>query len=141
MKNAKVTILPAEVKSINYNNTFKQTPGEPIKLTVKPPKFVFQLNPATPTTARVIVTIDVSDEEKDLTLTMELVSVVVASTFIDNMETVIQKKYLPVIMQSVAEKVRSVTANMGININLPLPQFLYEAESDSSNPDDSLYFN
>lgn len=137
MKSAKITLNPPEIKSINYNNTFAQKPGEPIKLAVKT-QVGIKMNPAAPTTAMVIVKTTVGDEEKNLTLDLETMTLVVASTFVDNLDQIIQKQYLPILMLSVNEKVRSVTANMGINLKLPTPQLDYEEGNDSS---DSLYFN
>ena len=97
-----------------------------------------KLNPAAPTTAMVLVKTTVGDEEKNLTLEIETMTLVVASTFVDNLDEIIKKQYLPILMISVNEKVRSVTATMGINLKLPNPQLDYEEGND---PTDSLYFN
>lgn len=137
MKNAKITLNPPEIKSIAFNNTFAQKPGQPIKLAVKT-QVGIKLNPAAPTTAMVLVKTTVGDEEKNLTLEIETMTLVVASTFVDNLDEIIKKQYLPILMISVNEKVRSVTATMGINLKLPNPQLDYEEGND---PTDSLYFN
>ena len=34
MKSAKITINPPEIKSVTYGNTFRQKPGQPMKLTI-----------------------------------------------------------------------------------------------------------
>ena len=61
MKTAKITLNPPEIRSISYNNTFRQKPGQPLKMTIKSQATV-KTNPAAPTTAMVFVKITASDE-------------------------------------------------------------------------------
>ena len=76
---------------LKYDNTFASKPGEPLKLSVKVQTAV-QLNPAAPTTAMVLVHYECSDEEKKLiTMEMDTLTPVNASTFVDNLDEVIKK--------------------------------------------------
>lgn len=133
MKTAKITLNPPEIKSISYNNTFRQKPGQPLKMTVKSQVSV-KTNPAAPTTAMVLVKITASDEEQNLSLELETMTLAVASTFVDNLDDVLKQKYLPIIMMVVNEKIRSISASMGLNLRLPNPQLDYQEASEGEAP-------
>lgn len=120
MANIKVAINPPDVKSISYNNTFKQA-GKPIPLQVKTSVGV-KLNPSSPTTAVVITKVDVSDEEQNIAFTAELLTGVSVSTFVDNLDEFLKKNYMSIIMTGVNERVRSISTSMGINFKLPVIQ-------------------
>ncbi len=133
MKTAKITLNPPEIKSISYNNTFRQKAGQPLKMTIKSQATV-KTNPAAPTTAMVLVRIIASDEEQNLSLELETMTLAVASTFIDNIDDVLKAQYLPIIMMGVNEKIRSLTANLGLNLRLPTPQLDYREEPETEAP-------
>lgn len=133
MKTAKITLNPPEIKSISYNNTFRQKPGQPLKMTIKSQATV-KTNPAAPTTAMVLVKIAAIDEEQNLSLEVETMTLAVASTFIDNIDDVLKARYLPIIMMGVNEKIRSLTATLGLNLRLPIPQLDYREEPEMEAP-------
>ena len=120
MANVKVAINPPDVKSITYNNTFKQA-GKPIPLQVKTGIGV-KLNPASPTTAVVITKVDVADEEKNIVFNVEMFTGITVSTFVDNLDEFIKKNYMGVIMTAVNEKIRGISATMGLAFKLPILQ-------------------
>lgn len=138
MKSAKITINPPEIKSASYNNTFRQKPGQPMKLTIKSQVNV-QTNPAAPTTAMAMVRVTAADEESNLSLTLETMTLVSASTFVDNLDDVIKAQYMPVIMMAVNEKIRHISASLGMNLRLPNPQLDYTEAGDSSQ--DPIYLS
>lgn len=133
MKTAKITLNPPEIKSISYNNTFRQKPGQPLKMTIKSQVSV-KTNPAAPTTAMVFVKVTADDEDKNLTLELETMTFATASTFIDNLDDILKKQYLPVIMMGVNEKIRGISASMGLNLRLPNPQLDYRETSEPEDP-------
>lgn len=133
MKTAKITLNPPEVKSISFQNTFKQQPGQPMKLTIKTQVNV-KTNPAAPTTAVAGIKITAEDEEKNMSLEIETLTMAVASTFIDNLDDIIKEKYMPAIMLSVNEKIRSITASFGLTLRLASPQLDYSEGSEAEGP-------
>ncbi len=122
MKNVQVTINPTEVRSVNYANAFSKKPGEKISLSVKSEASI-KLNPANPVVAIVVVKVIVEDPDKCIQMTIETITGVTVSTFIDNLDQFIKEKYLPVIIMSANEKVRAVSAMMGTPIKIPNPRF------------------
>lgn len=131
MKSAKITINPPEIKSVTYGNTFRQKPGQPMKLTIKSQVNV-QTNPAAPTTAIAMVKITAADEESNLTLSLETMTLVSASTFVDNLDDVVKAQYMPIIMMAVNEKIRNISSTLGMNLRLPNPQLDYTEAGESS---------
>lgn len=131
MKSAKITINPPEIKSVSYNNTFRQKPGQPMKLTIKSQVNV-QTNPAAPTTAMAMVKVTAADEAENLSLTLETMTLVSASTFIDNLDDVVKTKYMPIIMMAVNEKIRHISSTLGMNLRLPNPQLDYTEGGESN---------
>ena len=133
MKTAKITLNPPEIKSISYNNTFRQKAGQPLKMTVKSQVSV-KTNPAAPTTAMALVKITAGDEEKNLSFEVETMTLAVASTFVDNLDDVLKTQYLPILMMAVNEKIRSVSVAMGLNLRLPNPQLDYRETPEAEAP-------
>lgn len=122
MKNIQVTINPTEIKSLSFNNTFTQKPGERIELQVKS-EAAIKLNPTNPVAAVVLVKVVVQDAAQSITMQLETITGVVVSTFVDNLDQFIKNSYLPIIMMSANEKIRSVSSMMGIPIKVPNPKF------------------
>lgn len=133
MKTAKITLNPPEIKSISYNNSFRQKAGQPLKMTLKSQVSV-KTNPAAPTTAMALVKITADDEDKNLSFEVETMTLAVASTFVDNLDDVLKTQYLPVLMMAVNEKIRSVSAAMGLNLRLPNPQLNYRETPETESP-------
>ena len=133
MKDVKMSIGSPNIKSLKFNNTFATKPGESLKLSVKVQTAV-QLNPAAPTTAMVLVHYECCDEEKKL-ITMELdtLTPVNASTFVDNLDEVIKKNYINHVMVGVNEKIRMVSQVVGVTIQTPPIPFQYGDSQDSVN--------
>ena len=131
MKSAKITINPPEIKSVSYNNTFRQKPGQPMKLTIKSQVNV-QTNPAAPTTAVAMVKIMAQDEAENLSLTLETMTLGSASTFVDNLDDVVKTQYMPIIMMAVNEKIRNISSTLGMNLRLPNPQLDYTEDGEST---------
>ncbi len=122
MKNVEVTINPTEVRSVKYSNAFSKKPGEKISLSVKSEASI-KLNPTNPVVAIVIVKVVVEDPDKCIQMEIETITGVTVSTFIDNLDQFIKGKYLPVIIMSANEKVRTLSAMMGAPIKIPNPRF------------------
>ena len=122
MKNVAVTINPTEIKSLTFNNEFTMKPGEKIALQVKSEAGI-RLNNNNPVMALVAVKVMVEDPNQCIRMQIETVTGVVVSTFVDNLDQFIKEKYLPVIIMSANEKIRSVSAMMGIPIKIPNPRF------------------
>lgn len=122
MKSVDVTINPTEVRSVKYINAFSKKPGEKISLSVKSEASI-KLNPTNPVVALVIVKVIVEDPDKCIQMEIETITGVNVSTFIDNLDQFIKEKYLPVIIMSSNEKVRSLSAMMGTPIKIPNPRF------------------
>lgn len=122
MKDVQVTINPTEVKSVSYNNAFNKKPGEQIKLSVKS-EAAIKLNPNNPVAGMVMVKVLVEDPDKCIQMEIETITGVTVSTFIDNLDQYIKERYLPVIIMSANEKVRSISALMGTPVRIPNPKF------------------
>ena len=131
MKDVKVQIAATNIKSIKYDNSFLAKPGEPMKLGVKTQVGV-RLNPAAPTTAVVLVHFEIGDEEKKLVnMELDTLTPITVSTFVDNLDDMIKKNYINDVMLSVNEKIRSITAMVGLNIQTPPISFAYRDGQDS----------
>ena len=131
MKDVKVSIAATNIRSLKYENNFTAKPGEQIKLGVKT-QLAVRLNPAAPTTAMVLVHFEVSDEEKKaVSMELDTLTPVNVSTFVDNLDDVIKKNYVNDVMLSVNEKIRVVSAMVGLNIQTPPISFAYRDGQDS----------
>lgn len=131
MKNVEVTINPTEIRSVKYNNAFSKKTGEKIALSVKSEASI-KLNPANPVVAIVVVKISVEDPDKSMQMEIETITGITVSTFIDNFDQFIKNKYLPIIIMSVNEKVRSLSAIMGAPIKVPNPKFATPCTEDDA---------
>ena len=122
MKKIQVTINPTEIKNVTYNNNFTKKQGEQFSLQIKTEASI-RLNPTNPVMALVLLNIKVEDPAGCIQLNIETITGITVSTFIDDLEGFIRTKYLPVIMMSSNEKVRSLTTTLGMPIRLPNPVF------------------
>ena len=123
MKDIQVTINPTEIKSLNFNNAFNQKPGGTINLKVNN-EIAIKLNPATPMVAVVLTKVSVDDEANHtITMQVETITSVVVSTYVDDLDQFIKTNYMPIIMMAANEKVRSVSALLGVPIRIPNPKF------------------
>ena len=138
MKNVVVTIGATNIRSLNFANNFAAKPGEQIQLKVNTGVGV-RLNPASPTTAAVVVKFEANDgEAKNMTFEMETLTPVTVSTFIDNLDDVIKKNYLNDIMMAVNEKIRIAATITGLNITTPSIAFPYH-ESEPGSLETEIY--
>ena len=117
-----VTIAPTEVKSVRYDNTFKIQAGQQVKLAIKNTVGV-QTSPTNPVAAHVLSKITVEDETKNISFEIETITPVTTSTYVDNLEEFIKRRYMSVVMLAVNEKVRNVTTLLGIPVRLPALRF------------------
>lgn len=123
MKNVQVTINPTDIKSLSFNNTFAQKPGERIELKVKS-EAAIKLNPTNPVAAVVLIKVNVEDAVgHTIDMQIETITSVVVSTFIDELDQYIKANYLPVIMMAANEKIRAVSSLVGMPIKIPNPRF------------------
>ena len=131
MKDIQVSIGSTGIKSFNYNNTFAAKPGEQMKLAVKT-QIAVNLNPASPTVAMVLVKYEASEEEKKVIgLTIETMTPVSVSTFVDNLDEVIKKKYIGEVMIGVAEKIRMLSSIVGLSLTVPPVRLAYKDTQES----------
>lgn len=143
MKNAKISIRPADIGSIKYSNQFKVKPGEQLNLSIKTGAVV-KMNPAAPTSAVVVYKFSAKTEDETLVADIETLTAVSASTYIDDLENVIKRNYMNIILLNANEKVRAIFTTVGLNINLPSYSFSYNEENEDNNDDsldDILNFN
>lgn len=117
-ENLVISIRPTDVKSCSYVNDFRVKPGERVDIQVKT-NLAIKTNPAQPTNAVVFVKFEASDPNKGISLQIETITAVVASTFVDDFEAVIRDEYINMIMLAVNERIRSVASNVGFNITVP----------------------
>lgn len=139
MKKAKLLIQPATVSSIKYLNTFKIKPGENLRLTIKN-GFAVNVDLEKPLEARVVARFDAvsEDEAKSVAFSMEAQTIVVSSTYIDDLEDVIKKDYLGIIWLNVLEKVKAVATLAGLNVTFPPVGLEYIIPENNENPLDKL---
>ena len=132
MKNVIVTIGATKIRSLNFSNNFTAKPGEQIQLKVNTGVGV-RLNPASPTTAAVVVKFEATDgDDKNMSFEMETLTPITVSTFIDNLDEVIKKNYLNDIMMAVNEKIRIAATITGLNITTPSIAFAYRDNGEES---------
>lgn len=133
MKNVTVTINPTEIKSLSYNNNFSIKPGEKIALNVKS-EAAIKPNASNPVAALVGIKMIVTDSEGSLQLMVETITGVTLSTFIDDIEQFIKDNYMSVILMSANEKIRSISALIGVPIRIPNPRFGESALMENMEP-------
>lgn len=122
MKNVTVTINPTEIKTLSFNNNFTMKPGEKIALNVKS-EAAIRPNATNPVAALVAVKVEVTDPNQSISMTVETITGVTVSTFIDDIEQFIRENYMSVILMSANEKIRSISALIGVPIRIPNPRF------------------
>ena len=122
MKDVQATINPTEVKMFSYNNNFTKKPGDKFQFQVKT-NTTIRLNNNSPVDALVVVSTTVEDPDGCIDIKVETITGIRVSTFIDDLEGFIRDKYLPVVIMSAHEKIRSITTMIGMPIRLPNPVF------------------
>lgn len=122
MKKVEVTVNPTEVRSVNYSNAFSKAAGEKFTLSIKSEASI-KLSPTQPCVGIVIVKVTAEDPEGCIHMEIETITGVTVSTFIDNLDQFIKERYLPVIIISANEKVRTLSAMLGTPIKVPNPHF------------------
>ncbi|MCR4938034.1 MAG: hypothetical protein K5987_07760 [Lachnospiraceae bacterium] len=139
MKDIQVSIGAANIRTFNYNNNFTAKPGDQMKLAVNT-SFAVSLNPASPTVAMVLVKFTAVDEEKkNISLTIETMTPVTVSSFVDNLDEMIKKNYLNEVMIGVGEKVRTLTAITGLNLSVPAIKLPYRDNAEGGSIDSEIY--
>lgn len=121
MKNITVTINPTEIRSLTYNNNFSIKPGEKIALSVRS-EAAIKPNTANPVAALVAVKMIVTDPAESIQMVIETITGVTLSTFVDDIEQFIKDNYMSIIIMSANEKIRSVSALIGVPIRIPNPR-------------------
>lgn len=121
MKDINITINSTEVKAVRYSNNFSQKQGEKISMQIQNSVSV-KLNPANPVMALVFIKVEAKDETNSMAFEIETLTGVMVNTFVDNLDDFVRKYYVPSIQLAVNEKVRSITAMLGLTIKLPAPQ-------------------
>lgn len=125
MSKIQVSIKPTEIKKVDYQAPANVIPGKPMNLELQSKARVL-LNMSAPLIAVVEVTFRATCPE-DETVNLEIVTLtgVTVSSFIDNLDQVIQQEYMAGIMLAVNEKLKQVTSTIGINLRLPSLAFSY----------------
>lgn len=121
VKDINITINSTEVKAVRYSNNFSQKQGEKISMQIQNSVSV-KLNPANPVMALVFIKVEAKDETNSMAFEIETLTGVMVNTFVDNLDDFVRKYYVPSIQLAVNEKVRSITAMLGLTIKLPAPQ-------------------
>lgn len=137
MKNAKVSIRPAEIASVKFNNQFKAQANTQLKLQIKCGMMV-GLNPNNPTNAMVKVKFEAKSEDETVVLEVETISAVMASTYIDNFEEVLKKNFGQIIIFNANEKIRVLCQTLGINVKFPPVSLPYGEQEGGDGDNDSL---
>ena len=119
MKNVTVTINPTEIRTLSYTNNFTMKPGEKIALNVKS-EAAIKPNTTNPVAALVAVKVEVTDPNQCIHMVIETITGVTVSTFI---EQYIKDNYMTVMLMTATEKIRSVSALIGVPIRIPNPRF------------------
>lgn len=118
MSNAVFTIRGTDIKGVSFKNDFKAKPGEKMNIQVKT-NVAVKMNPAAPTNAVVLVKFDAADPEAGIELVVETITAIQTDTYVEDLEEVIKKEYINVVMLAVNERIKSVCANVGLNISAP----------------------
>ncbi len=126
MSDIQLSIKQTEIKEIVYKNDFIGTGGKQLQLEIKTNAKVI-LNMAAPLSAVVNITftaVDPTDEK--IKLVIDTLTPITVSSFVDNLDKVIQEKYFPSIMLAVNEKIRAVTSTVGLSLRVPNLTFAYD---------------
>ena len=125
MSEIQVSIKPTDVKKLDYQAPAKILHGQQLSLEVKTNTKAY-LNMAAPLTATVEVEFRVTaKEDETFHLTLQTVTGLTSSSFIDNLDEVILKNYAPSILLAANEKFKQATSLTGINLRLPNLAFPY----------------
>ncbi len=128
MGNVQISINQTAIKEMKYSNMLMAVTAKPVRLEVKTHAKV-KLNMAAPLSAVFEVTFQaVEPEEERISLEIQTNTPVTVSSYIDNLDKVLQKEYLPSIMLAVNEKIRMVTSALGLSLRIPNLTFAYENE-------------
>ncbi len=126
MSNIQISISQTAIKEMRYSNLITAVTAKPVRLEVKTHAKV-KLNMSTPLSAIFEVTFQaVEPEEERIYLEIQTYTPVTVSSYIDNLDKVLQKEYMSSIMLAVNEKIRMVTSVLGLNMRVPNLTFSYE---------------
>lgn len=126
MSDIQISIQPTVIREVMYNNTLIPINAKPVRLEVRHHTKVLS-GKSMPLSAVFEVTFQaVEPDNARITLEILTATPVTVSSYIENLDKVIQKEYLPSIMLAVNEKLRMVTAALDLNIRIPNFTFAYE---------------
>lgn len=134
MSDAIITVRGTDVKDVKYRNNFTLKPGERMDFQVKT-NVAVKTNVNAPTNAIVIVKFETTDKTGAIVFTIETMTAVQSSTFIEDFEGEIKAKYMNAIMMAINEKIRAIAAVIGLNVSIPAIAFgdlKKAAETDSN---------
>lgn len=117
-----VSIRGTDIKSAKFNNALTLKAGERLDIQVTT-NVAVKLNTAAPTNAVVLVKFDAKDKSGAVEFTVETITAVQSSTYVEDFEKYIREKYLSSIMLAVNEKVRAVSSIVGFNLGTPAVAF------------------
>ena len=108
MSKIQVSIKPTEIKKVEFQAPANVVPGQPMNLELKSQAKVL-LNMSAPLIAVVEVSFSATCPD-DPTVNLEVVTVtgVTVSSFIDNLDQVIQSEYMPGIMLAVNDAITQI---------------------------------
>lgn len=122
------TIGRTEIKKIDFNKELKAAPNQKVQLQIKT-NFKVGYNPEKPLEAVVFTNVTIADEETQLMhLIVETITPVAASSFVDNLDAVVRREYVPTVLTVVAEKVKDISTYIGIPIMMPPAKFPLHAD-------------
>lgn len=125
MSDIQVRIKPTDVKKIDFEAPSAIQPNQPLSLEVGTSTRVL-LNMSEPLMALVEIEFTVTAKEDDnFKLTVQTVTGVTVSSFVDNLDEVIMKNYASSILLAANEKFKQITSISGINLRLPNLAFPY----------------
>ncbi len=126
MGNIQISIGQTAIKDMRYSNMLPAVNSKPVRLEVKTNAKV-KLNMAAPLSAIFEVTFKATEpEDERVHFEIQTSTPVTVSSYIDNLDKVLQKEYLPSIMLAVNEKIRMVTSALGLSLRIPNLTFSYE---------------
>lgn len=144
-KAGNITIAPANIASVQFNNSFKIGANESAKFTIRNGMRI-SVSPSSPNLAMVYIKFEAvsDDEECSIAFKVETVTAVSSSTYIDDLEDVIKRDYSGIIMYGANEKIHSVATSVGINFALPTITIReyddIDSNDDGNNDDDIIDF-
>lgn len=128
MSDIQVSIKPTDIKKIDYKAPSVVVPGQSLSLEVKTNTKAV-LNMSAPLTALVEIEFVVTaKEDEKFGLTVQTVTGLTVSSFVDNLDDVILKKYAPSILLAANEKFKQITSAAGINLRLPNLVFPFDRQ-------------